>query len=497
MPSIRKTKTASGATAVQVVQYEKRKLVVLKHIGSARSKTEESALIASAEAWIRLHSPQRILLEAPLDRVLHLNTAQFLGVRFTFAYAFLSAVMKHCGFAALNDPLLLDLALIRLFEPCSKRRSLDLLQRYFGLAHTERTLYRTLQNMSGRKEAAERLAVSFAKKELRCDLSFVLYDVTTLYFESFAPDDLRKNGFSKDGKSHQPQIMVGLLVNTDGFPLGYEVFKGNTFEGHTMIPVVKAFQKTHGVTTLTVVADAAMLSHANIMELKKHDLSYIVGGRVANLSASVMSAVTEALGQQDGKTIRLPTEHGDLICEFSLKRFRKDAHEMDKQIAKAQILVRKKEPGKRAKFVAIKKERGAYVLNEELIEKTKRLLGVKGYYTNIPTTILTDREVITQYRNLWRVEQSFRMAKTDLVTRPIFHHKEASVKAHLLICMLALAVGKYMELKTGLSLRRIIELIKSVADAVIIDRITGQEIVLRSELSEEVEALVRKCGVSY
>lgn len=470
---------------------------MLKHIGSARSPEDIGALVASAEAWIRLRSSQPSLFPPSPNRVLHLNAARFLGVRYAFAYTFLKNAIHHCGFSALIDPLLLDLILIRLFEPCSKRQSLILLERYFGVKYTERTLYRTLQTMTKHKTAAERLAVAFAEKEFDGDLSFVLYDVTTLYFESFEPDELRKNGFSKDSKSNQPQIVIGLLVNTDGFPLGYEVFKGNTFEGHTMIPVVKAFQAMYGATTLTIVADAAMLSVANMEKLQSDGLLYIVGGRVANLSPRLIATVTLALRQEDGKTIRLPTKHGDLICEFSLKRFRKDAREMDKQVMKAKMLVEKKEPGKRAKFVGIKKERGEYALNEELMEKTKRLLGIKGYYTNIRDTTLDDQQVIKQYRNLWRVEQSFRMAKSDLVARPIFHHKEASVKAHMLICFLALAVGKSLELKTDMSLRRIIELLKSVTDAVIEDHITGEEIVLRSELSGAVDGLMRKSGLSY
>lgn len=491
MPTVRTTKTKSGARAVQVVRYEQRKVVVLKHLGSAHDRAEEAVLRQSAREWIEKEWPQQSLLPSKPNRLLHLDHAKFVGIRYTFAYTLLQQMMKVCGLADLNRQLLLDLVLIRLFEPCSKLHSLVLLKRYFDISYSQPTLYRTLPTFIALKESVADLATSFAKQHLNENLAFVLYDVTTLYFESFTADELRKPGFSKDNKSNQPQILVGLLVTTTGFPLGYEIFAGNTFEGHTMIPVLKAFQKTHGNENLTVVADAGMLSTATIAELVKEKLSYIVGARVANLPTVVIDQLSTDLGKIDGKTQRLLTKQGYLIGEFSLKRWRKDTHEMEKQIARAKELVRKQEPGKRSKFVTVTKEKEKYILNDTVVEKTKKLLGIKGYYTNLPPTILSDVEIIARYHDLWHVEQSFRMAKSDLVTRPIFHYKKEAVQAHLLICFMALVVGKYMEITTEISLRRILEILKSVTDAIIVDSLTGQTAVLRSELTEEATELVR------
>lgn len=495
-PSIRKTKTATGATAVQVVRYEQRKVVVLKHIGSAHTERETLILIESARFWIEKEWPQRSLFSQS-NHLLHLDHARFVGVRFAFAYEFLHRLIKICGFANFGSQLLLDLVIMRVFEPCSKLQSLVLLKRYFGIEHTVRTLYRTLPRFASLKEKAERASIALATEKLGASLAFVLYDVTTLYFESFTSDELRKPGFSKDNKANQPQVVVGLLVTTAGFPLGYEVFAGNTFEGHTMIPVIKAFQAAHNVERLTVVADAAMLSQANITELAEAGFSYIVGARMANLPALTIVAIAEDLKQVNGKTLRLSAKHGNLISEFSAIRFRKDQREMEKQIAKAASLVKRKETGKRAKFVAIAKKDGQYILNQGLIEKTKQLLGVKGYYTNLPASALSNNAIISQYHNLWQVEHSFRMAKSDLATRPIFHYKKEAVQAHLLICFVALAIGKYLEIATGLSLKRIVDIIRSVTDASIVDGLTRQTIVLRSELSEEVKKLINKFKMSY
>lgn len=483
--------------AVQVVRYEQRKVIILKHLGSARTESEVQALMASAHAWIVDVWPQPPLLPPASNRLLHLDHVRFLGIQYTLAYTVLLRMITTIGFSALKNQLLFDLVIMRIFEPCSKLHSLALLKRYFGIEHSERTLYRTLPTLIDFKKKVVDLVISFAKEQLASDLAFVLYDVTTLYFESFTADELRKPGFSKDNKANQPQIVVGLLVTHAGFPLSYDIFAGNTFEGHTMLPVLKAFRAAHTTERLTVVADAGMLSAATIATLTTEGFSYIVGGRVANLPSTMIDQLVTNLKQTDGATIRIPTKQGDLISEFSLKRFRKDRHEMEKQLAKAALLIKKQEPGRRAKFVAVTKEKKEYAINTALIEKTKKLLGIKGYYTNLPITVLSNAEVIARYHDLWHVEQSFRMAKSDLVTRPIFHYKKEAVQAHMLICFMALAVGKYLELTTGMSLRHIVELLRSVTDATIVDGLTKQTTILRSELSDEIKTFLEKLEMSY
>lgn len=495
MPSIRKTRTASGATAVQVVRYERRTVVVLKHIGSARTPEEIVALTESAAAWIERTTAQRSLFPKTPRRALSLATTRYRGVTHAFSYTVLSDIAARCGFTALHSPLLLDLAIMRIVEPCSKLRSIALLERHFGIRYAARSVYRTLPRLLARKADAERIAVAFAQRELSCDLSFVLYDVTTLYFETFTADDLRVPGFSKDQKPQQPQIVVGLLVTPQGFPLGSEVFRGNTFEGKTMLPIIEAFRTAYGVTTCTVVADAGMLSLGNIAELQRHHLSYIVGARMASCPSVVIERVCAPLCQRDGATVRIPTEYGDLIGAFSAIRYRKDTHELDRQVARAEALVAAKEPGRRARFVTARGE--AYALHTERIARARALLGVKGYYTNIPPERATDHEIIAHYRNLWRVEQAFRMSKSDLATRPIFHHMEDAIRAHVLICFIALAMGKYLEIATGLSLRRIVDILWSVTDAQLIDTTTGEVFTLRSEPDTCVRTLLKELRLSY
>ena len=164
-------------------------------------------------------------------------------------------------------------------------------------------------------------------------------------------EGLRKNGFSKDNKPEQPQIIIGLLVDGDGFPLSFSIFPGNTFEGHTLIPVLSALQERHKITTLTVVADSAMISKENIETLTNAKLSFIVGARLGYLSLAIVSETARQLNQTDGATIRIPWNKGFLICEFSSKRYTKDKSDTEKQVNKAQQVVDRKKPAKRLKFL--------------------------------------------------------------------------------------------------------------------------------------------------
>lgn len=479
---IRTTKTASGATAVQAVFRTQGKTQVVKHFGSVHDAKELKALVTQGQSWVNQENKQQSLFNTQEPRVLPLATARLSHAYHTYAREFLLGVAHKIGFDALHSELLVDLALMRIIEPASKLRTLELLERYFGVQYSERTLYRTLKSFALYKEEAERIALTYAKKHHTKDISLVLYDVTTLYFESFKSDELRVPGFSKDSKSQQPQIVVGLLVSRDGFPLGYEVFKGNTFEGHTMLPVFKKFIEKHKVNTPVLVADAAMLSKTNMDELTTQRYSYIVGGRLANLSPKVINQIKREVPKTDGSITRITTERGDLIVAFSSKREKKNRHEMEKQIKKAKALIEKGEVGRRAKFVV--SQNAQPTLNTALQEKTETLLGMKGYYTNIPETILSNTDVITRYGDLWNVEASFRMSKSDLATRPIFHYTEDAVRAHMVVSFIALAMGRCIEKLFGASLRRFRDAAWDVVDAHITDMAADDTFILRSEIPE-------------
>jgi transposase len=323
----------------------------------------------------------------------------------------------------------------------------------------------------------------------------LFYDITTLYFETFNDDDLRKTGFSKNSKSQQPQILVGLMVSKEGFPIAFDIFPGNTFEGHTILPVVKAFIDKNHVSSFTVVADAAMLSNDNIKELKSHGIHYIVGARLGNLQQAVFDELDTKIKREEGKTIRLHTDKGYLICSFSNARYKKDKYEMEKQLLKAQNIIKSPSKNTKAKFVKAHNEK--LEINEELLKKTTKLLGLKGYYTDLDEKDLPNNKVIERYHELYKVEQAFRVAKSDLETRPIFHFKDEPIKLHLLICFLALTISKHIEIKTGLSIRRFITEAKKVTDAKMVNKLTHKEVIVKGKITKKMEELILKLNLLH
>lgn len=485
--SIRTVRTASGTRAVQIVRYEDGTRIVVKHIGSAHTNDELLVLYREAERIREKLCKQRSLFsseESP-EPLLHEDHLSLRSVTHRFAYEALKNCSQLCELDFLPS-LYQDLALMRIIEPTSKLRALELLERYFNITHSRRTVCRMLPKLMSYKEKIEQAAYQTAHTHFDESFVLVLYDVTTLYFESHEPDDeLLARGFSKDDKSKQPQIVIGLLVTGQGFPLMQEVYKGNTFEGHTMLQVVKQFQKRHKNIKPIIVADAAMLSRHNLKSLEEEGYHYIVGARLANTSQLFINSIGALLPRKENSIIRLPYpgETYDVICTYSEQRDKKDRRQLEKQIHRAQGLIASQEPGKRAKFVKkLKGGQSAFVFDEELRAKTEKLLGIKGYCTNIPGALLSSNQVVSYYHDLWHVEQAFRMSKTDLKTRPIFHHAHEAIRAHVLLCFMALMMGKFLEIKTGLSLRSIRDILWSIHEVHIEDTLTGKQIKLRTHL---------------
>jgi len=477
MYSVRKVKTKSGSVAVQVVHYVGHRSIVVKHIGSGKDEVEIKALRQKAFDWIDRHSGQLSLFPDQKQKILLVDRADCIGVTHHFAFRFFMGCLDECELSHLPR-LLLDLAIIRLIEPASKLRSIELLQHYFGIQYSQR-IYRNIPKLTSYKADIEHCAYNVAQNKFNEPFYFVLYDVTTLYFESFKTDEFKNQGFSKDNKSQQPQIVIGLLVTQSGFPLSYEVFAGNTFEGKTMLPVVERFIAGHPQVKPIIVADAAMLDEHRLSELREKKISYIVGARLANANLDLVKRIHDTLNGNHATIARFSSIHGDLVCDFSFKRYKKESNEFNKLVQKAEDLVARQSLKVRAKFIRkVTKEK--IELNTTLIEKRRLLLGIKGYCTDLSEQQLSNELVISRYHQLWHVEQSFRMSKFDLQTRPIYHQKHDAIKAHVLICFVALIVEKYLDLTTKLSLREIRFLVMNITETQIQDRVTMEIFTFRS-----------------
>ena len=487
---IRVVTTSSLGKAVQIVQYQNSQRKIIKHIGSAHSEEALNDLIIIAEEWIKDYTGQQSIFadEQPNNHIL-LNHCEFLGVKYHFFYNQINAIINDMKLHELHT-LLTDLAIIRIFEPASKLRSLALMENYFSLQHSRKAYYKIAPLCLELKERVEKLVINFAKAQYDFNFDMVFYDVTTLYFETFEEDDLRKNGFSKDSKSQQPQILIGLLVSKLGFPIAYEIFEGNTFEGNTIIPIIKKFITSNRIKDFTVVADAAMISTHNVNQLVENNINYIVGARLGNIPNELLNTIDTTLAREDKNSIRINTDNGFLICSYSAVRYRKDLYEMNKQIEKAKLVIEKPSKNKKVKFTSTSEQK--VELNEKLIEKTKKLLGVKGYYTNIEESILDNATIIARYHELYKIEQAFRIAKSDLQTRPIFHFKQDPIKLHILICFIALVISKHIELKAGISIRKFIDESKKVVDGVLLNKATNKTLIISAVVNPKMKEYLNK-----
>lgn len=456
---IRTVKTKSGSFAIQVVSKHHGKLTVHKHIGSYQTEREKTRLIFEANLFIRDHDNiQQNLWE-------HEESLRPTDVKIThsqplFLYRLLSGVYDQLGLNYLGDELIKDLILARIYQPVSKRETVDILADAFGKEYSLKTVYRHLKNAidQGLKEKFQTALITFAREQLHDSLRLVFYDVTTLAFDSQAKKGLKDFGFSKDHRFHDVQIVVGLVVNHQGFPLYFDVFNGKTFEGKTFVSVVENIRTLLKNPDLIVIADAAMISRINVEELDKRGIGFIVGARLRNLPGGLQDQISKEILGHDLKTTVVSYLNHRLICQYQTNRARKDRFDREKQIERAnKVIASPSQMHGRFRFVGSVK--GKYSLNNNLIEKAQKLEGVKGYLTN---TKLDEKIIIDRYHDLWRVEKSFRITKSDLEARPVFLQLDKTITCHLIVVFAGLAISLFLEIKTDMSIHQIVKVAQKV-----------------------------------
>ncbi len=460
---VRTVKTSSGATAVQIVWSTRRGSRKIEHLGSAHDDGEVEALKAAARQ--RLAEGQ-----GTLD--LGLNTAgldgeplEIVGSKSSHLWDALCRAYQVLGFdtATGGDEVFRDLVLARIIEPTSKADSLRVLAETGVEPVDYRTVTRRLPVIA-KPSVRQALSAACAARAGLGPASLVLYDVSTLYFETDAGDGFREAGFSKERRL-DPQITVGLLTDATGFPLAVEAFEGNKAETATMLPVINAFKTAHNLSDVTVVADAGMISEANQIALQACGLSFILGTRIPYAPDVVREWRDKHPGQDidDGQVFAqtwpaMASEKArgipDRVIYYQYRhdRARRTLRGIAEQVAKAQRAVDGHAPVKRNRF--IKLTGATRSVNRELEAKARGLAGLKGYTTNLTT--MGAEFVINAYHQLWRIEKSFRMSKHDLQARPIYHHKRESIDAHLTIVFAALAVSHYIEHQTSWTIKKFV-----------------------------------------
>ncbi|HET9301959.1 MAG TPA: IS1634 family transposase [Propionibacteriaceae bacterium] len=447
---------------MQIVYSNRRGSRDIEHIGSAHSPQEVEALKAVARQ--RLHAnqesfefgdgrPEGEALPITSTRSRHLWDAlclAYTGLGFDTA----------CG----HDEVFQALVLARVIEPVSKLDTIRVLDEIGIAAPSYRTIVRRLPGYAS-DEWRQRLAQACAAHVGLRPATLVIYDVTTLYFETDDGDGFREPGFSKERRL-EPQITVGLLTDARGFPLQVHAFEGNTAETKTILPVLEAFMAAHQLPEVTVVADAGMLSEANLAAIEDAGLRFIVGARIPDIPYQVTEWRRRHPDQpiSDGQIFTQPSIMGGkadprrrmIFYQYRADRARRTLKGIDQQILKAEKAVAGQTPVKRNRFVQL--TGATKTINRDLEAKARALAGLKGYITNLDAP--TPEFVMGAYHQLWQIEKSFRMSKTDLRARPIYHHKRDSIEAHLTVVMAALAVSRMVERSTTWSIARFVKTLR-------------------------------------
>jgi len=450
---VRKKPNKSGSVSVQVID-KSNDYRVVETIGSARDPAEVDRLVALGERFIARQNKQYNLFPkdqrdnaAVLDFVRALGNASIrtMGPELIFGRLF-----DEIGFDVIKEPLFKDIVVARLAYPTSKAKTVDYLYRYRGKSVSVQSIYRFLDRLNDRySRLTQQIAYQYSRKILK-RINVVFYDMTSLYFEAEDEDDLRKIGFSKDGKFQNPQIMLGLLVGSGGYPIGYDIFEGNTFEGKTLLPVLKQIQQRYRFGKPVVVADAAMLSKDNLGALDRDKYPFIVAARIRNETAAMQEEIlTRCRGLTNGQSVVIEHEKGRrLIVSYSDKRAKKDAHNRKRGVARLRQRVgsgrmTKEHLNNRGynKFLKLTGE-VAVEIDETKIEQAARWDGLKGYITN---TDLPPDEIIENYGQLWQIERAFRISKTDLRIRPMYHYRRRRIEAHVLVAFVAYTIYKELE----------------------------------------------------
>ena len=476
---MRRVKTASGATAVQIVAKDRGVRRIVEHVGSAHDAEQLAVLLEVAKTKIQggqLAFDLDALTPTPVTA-----PPSVVGSQSRVLWEVLEDAYAVLGFDRVGTDAFRRLVLARVIEPASKVDTIRVLADLGIGSPSLRTIWRTLARSVEEDWRAGFAKAAYAHAAGRAGgtLTMVLYDVTTLYFEVEKEDGLRKVGMSKERRV-DPQILVGLLVDPSGFPLEVHAFEGNKAETRTLLPVLTAFRDRHQVTDLVVVADAGMLSAANLDALEDAGFRFIVGSRTSSAPHDLAPHFNRHGNLfEDGQVIETTRSMGKgvdarqrrVVWQWRFKREKRDNLTLNKQIERAEQIAAGTRPAKKDRFVTLGTKPG---VNWARVEKAREYIGLKGYVTNLSTATASAAEIVAAYHDLFQVEATFRMAKTDLRARPMFASTADSIHAHLTVVFCALAISRHLYKTTGVTVRRIVRALRPLRDVTI--TIDGHEL---------------------
>lgn len=465
---LRKLKNRSGSTSIQIISKQRGKYKVAKTIGSSDNEQQIQKLVYLGKQEIERLNGQWKLFISENDTVIEqvFETLRNASIRTVGPEIIFGKIYDSIGFNQIKEDLFKHLVIARLAFPLSKLKTIEYLYRFQGMMLDIDAIYRFLDKLNNSlKERVEQIAFAHTLKVLDGKISIAFYDMTTLYFEASDEDDLRKAGFSKDGKPQNPQIFLGLLVGLGGYAIGYDIFEGNIFEGHTLIPFIEKITGKFNLGKPIIVADSGLLSKANIVALEQKNYEYIIGARLKIEPEKIKKKILAGKLIDGNRMVIKKSSNTRLIITYADNRAIKDEHNRKKGL---QRLEKQIKSGKLTKSSINNKGYNKYLkldgeisieIDYEKFKKDSAWDGLKGYITN---TKISDKEVVENYKNLWHIEKAFRMSKTDLRIRPIYHRLRHRIEAHICIAFTAYCIYKELERvlykeKSNLSLRKAVE----------------------------------------
>jgi transposase len=503
---IRSRKNASGSTSVFIVDSRRVKgkthsqSIMVKSFGSSADPEKIEAMLAQAQEYklklqqAKIVAHKKLTLSIPSD--LSSCTIQTTGTKELYGSIF-QQFFSSVNLPKLNKQILEDIAVMRIAKPMSKYKTSKEFTNFGCSSFTPNQIYRFMDSLNDKNIGKLKQAIYQNTKQILGDkeqVDVLFYDLTTIYFETNNQDAIRDFGFSKDGKHQHVQITMALMVTKHGLPVGYELFPGNVFEGHTLIPVLSKLRKEYKIDKVSIVADSALMNNINLTDLEQNDFGYIVAARVKSMNKQLTQEMLDQEGYRGyGEDMRykvIKLENRYLVTVFSEQRARKDAYDRVRSIEKAQkhigSSVKGKLSGSLKKSYFVLSKDCKILLDEEKIAKMEKLDGYFGFYTNEDAS---PEDIIAQYRGLWQVEQSFRISKHNLKIRPVYHWNTERIKAHFAICFLSLSLIRYTEFLLKQSGNQIpIEKLQQMLERVQIVRIIskGEVFYIRSDMPKEL-----------
>lgn len=473
----RRKPNKSGTYSVEVVSKIDGKNVVVQRFGTSRDETILRSFERKAQQWISDQHGPKLPFSWDKDDIISdfMSSLSNSQVRVQGPELVYGSIYDQIGYDAIEEPMFRHLVVCRLFSPGSKLKTIDYLQRYLHVSVTKHNIYNFIDRLSpaegcGIKHKVEQISYAQTKKVLKGKVGVVFYDMTTLYFEASDEDDLRICGFSKEGRHRNPQIFLGLLVAVGGNPIGYEIFEGNIHESKTLIPMVESLAARFGFDHPIVIADAGLLSKNNIDTLDQAGYQYILGARPKNDSSDVKEKIL-SMRLRDGQVRSfIRKDKRRIVVSMSDARARNDAknrkdglRRLEKKLGAGRLT--KNNINNRGYNKYLRMEGDVRIsIDYERFESDAAWDGIKAYVTN---SKLPPKKIVANYHNLWFIERAFRMNKTDLRIRPIYHRLRNRIEGHICICFTAYTImleleRRLKEANSPLSLNEARELTKNI-----------------------------------